>query len=182
MCWKCVSAPLTCFSAPQMGTNLFNLLSSQLLDMIRPLISLPCCLNYGSSCTAAHTCLCFGRRCKPLEAVVPGTFSKGLYHTVCNQITPSGGAIQITSLFSPVTTPTNKQAITWTWIPVHFLLYPCTMGHLKIAVVWSEIMSVAGYTFFSFVSIIFCGYASHLLFPMGFRCSSFGLRDTGKYF
>lgn len=55
---------------------------------------------------------------------MPGTLSKGLYHTVCNQITPSGGAIQITALFSPMTTPTNKQAIRASdglWIRALFL-------------------------------------------------------------
>lgn len=41
MCWKCVSAPLTCLNTPQMGTSLFSLVSSQLLDMIRPLILRP---------------------------------------------------------------------------------------------------------------------------------------------
>lgn len=45
-----------------------------------------------------------------------------------------------------------------------FLLYPCTRGHLKLANVWSEIMSIAGYTSSSSVSIIFCGYASHFFF------------------
>lgn len=56
------------------------------------------------------------------------------------------------------------------------------MGHLKIAVVWSEIMSVAGYTFFSSVSIIFCGYASHLFFSHGFQMQLFWPESHRKIF
>lgn len=86
----------------------------------------------------------FWEKVEAMESSGAWALSQGSVLYLCNQITPSGGAVQVTGLLSPVTTPTNKQAIKAShglWIHALFLAVFVHKGSSQACycLVWNDV-------------------------------------------